>query len=205
MTNQIASISGKADRAGRLSADDWSAAALQQIGEQGVPALAVEPLARRLGVTKGSFYWHFPTRDALLQAALDRWEQYEQTQLFDRLDSVDDPRARLQQLFQLAAHDDVSHVIYGQLLRAMDNPIVQPAVTRFGVALAVRNYRPGAGDQLGDELRKFIGLTRSALIGWVPPTPGATALAWEAGEVMDYDHSTVLYVESYQLTHLLQK
>ena len=82
---------------------------------------------------------------------------------------------------------------------------VQPAVTRFGVALAVRNYRPGAGDQLGDELRKFIGLTRSALIGWVPPVPGATALAWEAGEVMDYDNSTVLYVESYQLTHLLQK
>ena len=82
---------------------------------------------------------------------------------------------------------------------------VQPAVTRFGLALAVTNYRPGAGDQLGDELRKFIVLTRSALIGWVPPTPGATALAWEAGEVMDYDHSTVLYVESYQLTHLLQK
>lgn len=82
---------------------------------------------------------------------------------------------------------------------------VQPAVTRFGVALAVRNYRPGAGDQLGDELRKVLGQTRSALIGWVPPVPGATALAWEAGEVMDYDHSTVLYVESYQLTHLLQK
>ena len=82
---------------------------------------------------------------------------------------------------------------------------VQPAVTRFGLALAVTNYRPGAGGQLGDELRKVLGLTRSALIGWVPPTPGATALAWEAGEVMDYDHSTVLYVESYQLTHLLQK
>ena len=82
---------------------------------------------------------------------------------------------------------------------------VQAAVTRFGLALAVRNYRPGAGDQLGDELRKVLGLTRSALIGWVPPTPGATALVWEAGEVMDYDHSTVLYVDSYQLTHLLQK
>ena len=82
---------------------------------------------------------------------------------------------------------------------------VQPAQTRFGLALAVRNFRPGAGDQLGDELRQIIGKTRSALIGWVPPTPGANALVWEAGEVMDYNNSTVLYVESYQLTHLLQK
>lgn len=82
---------------------------------------------------------------------------------------------------------------------------VQPADTRFGVALAVRNVRAGAGDQLGDELRQIIGATRMALIGWQPPAPGATPLRWESGEVMDYDHSTVLYVESYQLTHLLQR
>ncbi|HXD37565.1 MAG TPA: helix-turn-helix domain-containing protein, partial [Rhodanobacter sp.] len=60
----------------RLSAEDWELAALQLIAEQGVGALAVEALARRLGVTKGSFYWHFRTREALLQAALERWEQY---------------------------------------------------------------------------------------------------------------------------------
>ena len=56
-------------RNARLSADDWAQAALDLIAEQGVSAVAVEPLARRLGVTKGSFYWHFPSRDALLQAA----------------------------------------------------------------------------------------------------------------------------------------
>lgn len=82
---------------------------------------------------------------------------------------------------------------------------VQPADTRFGVALAVRNLRAGSGDQLGAELRQIIGATRAALIGWLPPVAGATALRWEGGDVMDYDHSTVLYVESYQLTHLLQR
>ena len=51
------------ERSGRLSADDWAQAALEQIAEQGVAAVAVEPLARRLGVTKGSFYWHFPSRE----------------------------------------------------------------------------------------------------------------------------------------------
>ena len=48
-------------RSGRLSADDWAREALEQIAEAGVGSVAVEPLARRLGVTKGSFYWHFPT------------------------------------------------------------------------------------------------------------------------------------------------
>jgi len=52
----------------RLSADDWEQAALDLIATQGVNAVAVEPLARQLGVTKGSFYWHFPTREALLAA-----------------------------------------------------------------------------------------------------------------------------------------
>ena len=62
----------RAGRNSRLSAEDWAQAALDLIAEQGVGAVAVEPLARRLGVTKGSFYWHFPSRDALLQAALER-------------------------------------------------------------------------------------------------------------------------------------
>ena len=82
---------------------------------------------------------------------------------------------------------------------------VQPAVARFGIALAVRNYRPGMGDQLAPELRELIGQTRAALIGWLPPVPGAAPLAWEGGAVMDYDNATVLYVEAYQLTHLLQR
>ena len=72
----------------RLSADDWAQAALDMIAEQGVGSVAVEPLARRLGVTKGSFYWHFPSRDALLQAALERWELVEQQDVFGSLEEV---------------------------------------------------------------------------------------------------------------------
>src|SRR5690348_18440284 len=58
----------------RLSAADWERGALEMIADEGVGALAVEALARRLGVTKGSFHWHFKNREALLQAALTRWE-----------------------------------------------------------------------------------------------------------------------------------
>lgn len=120
----------KPDRAGRLSAEDWAQAALDLIAEQGVAAVAVEPLARRLGVTKGSFYWHFPSRDALLVAALERWEKNEQEAVFGTLEAVPDPRERLRALFNLVAHEYTSHIIYSELLKALDHPAVQPVIGR---------------------------------------------------------------------------
>src|ERR1043166_2040720 len=59
----------------RLTADDWIEAALAAIGGGGLAAVAVEPLATGLATTKGSFYWHFANRDALLEASLARWEE----------------------------------------------------------------------------------------------------------------------------------
>lgn len=117
-------------RSGRLSADDWAREALDQIAEQGVASVAVEPLARRLGVTKGSFYWHFPSRDALLQAALERWETVEQEEIFGSLEKVSDPRERLRALFLVVAHEVKSHIIYSELLKALDHPAVSPVILR---------------------------------------------------------------------------
>ncbi|NLB15124.1 MAG: TetR/AcrR family transcriptional regulator, partial [Gammaproteobacteria bacterium] len=107
-----ASAPAKTERASRLSANDWAQAALDLIAEEGVHAVAVEPLARRLGVTKGSFYWHFPSRDALLRAALERWEQVELDEVFARLEAVVDPRERMRELFLRVAHEVRSHIIY---------------------------------------------------------------------------------------------
>jgi AcrR family transcriptional regulator len=120
----------KLDRPSRLSADDWAQAALDLIAEQGVAAVAVEPLARRLGVTKGSFYWHFPSRDALLHAALERWETFEQETVFGTLEAVSDPRERLRALFRLVAHEVKPHVIHSELLKALDHPVVKPVMER---------------------------------------------------------------------------
>ncbi|MDI1251846.1 TetR/AcrR family transcriptional regulator [Thermomonas sp.] len=117
-------------RNGRLSAEDWAREALDQIAESGVASVAVEPLARRLGVTKGSFYWHFPSRDALLQAALDRWETIEQEEVFGTLEKVTDPRERLRALFLVVAHEVKSHIIYSELLKALDHPAVSPVIGR---------------------------------------------------------------------------
>lgn len=114
---------------GRLSAADWEQAALDAIAELGIGGAAVEPLARRLGVTKGSFYWHFPTREALLKAALERWERIDEEE-FLGVEPIRDPRERLRALFRRTSREMQSHVVYSALLRALDHPVVQPVMSR---------------------------------------------------------------------------
>ena len=125
-----ASPKERSERSSRLSADDWAQAALDVLGEQGLAAVSVEPLARRLGVTKGSFYWHFPSREALVASALERWEAVEQETVFGQLEAISDPRERLRALFLLVAHEAKAHIIYSELLKALDHPLVQPVMER---------------------------------------------------------------------------
>ena len=56
-----------------LSRAQWIEAAWELLGEGSVDRVRVEPLAKKLGVTKGSFYWHFKDRQELVDALLDRW------------------------------------------------------------------------------------------------------------------------------------
>lgn len=114
----------------RLSAEDWEEAALKLIAEQGVNAVAVEALARQLGVTKGSFYWHFRTREALVQAALERWELYGEREVISQIEAIPDPRVRLPELFRRVAHELEPHRVYAALLKALDHPQVVPVMAR---------------------------------------------------------------------------
>ena len=59
----------------KLSRDDWTQAALETMRSAGVDGVKVAPLASQLGVTTGSFYWHFKNRRELLEALLDFWER----------------------------------------------------------------------------------------------------------------------------------
>lgn len=58
----------------RLTREDWLTRALEALEAGGEQALSVSALARSLGVSRGSFYWHFHDRDDLLQSILDYWK-----------------------------------------------------------------------------------------------------------------------------------
>jgi AcrR family transcriptional regulator len=85
-----------------LTPQDWAKAALDAIAEGGVSAVAVEALAPRVGASKGSFYWHFDDRAAVLEEALALWEANLTDAVIEELQRVADPRERLRRLFLLA-------------------------------------------------------------------------------------------------------
>lgn len=86
----------------RLDATAWTEAALELLATQGVDGVRVELLAKRLEVTKGSFYWHFKDRDALYDSMLIHWRRRTTLGLIERLDRGEaTPEARLRRLLQL--------------------------------------------------------------------------------------------------------
>lgn len=115
----------------RLTRDDWVSAALAAIGENGVAAVAVEPLAARLGTTKGSFYWHFPHREALLEAALAAWEQATTTAILDEVErSTTDPVEQLRLLIDRVIDNAEGDPVEPALFASAAHPVVGPALTR---------------------------------------------------------------------------
>ncbi len=61
--------------ADQLSADDWVARGLQALAKDGFTGLKAEPLAKTMGVSRGSFYWHFTDLAAFHDAVLKRWRE----------------------------------------------------------------------------------------------------------------------------------
>ena len=82
----------------------WIDEGLRALARGGPEAVRVEVLARRLGVTKGGFYWHFDDRRELLDAILDRWEETSVSEVIERVEAGGgDARERLRRLFAIAA------------------------------------------------------------------------------------------------------
>ena len=126
----------------RKASADWEEAALQAIAARGLDALSIPDLARALGVTKGSFYWHFHSLQALVAAALRRWEAMDKEAL-DEVRPIKDPRARLEALFVQSMQKREAHALYVALGLSSD-PAVAAAVRRVSnrrLAFLVQAYR----------------------------------------------------------------
>ncbi|WP_253480785.1 TetR/AcrR family transcriptional regulator [Natronocella acetinitrilica] len=126
-----------------MNAEDWADAALDAVAEGGLEALAVERLARTLGVTKGSFYWHFENRNALLKVALERWERQQTEDVIARAEVEQDARARIDRLFRGADGSKRAGQLYLAFAVASKDPLVGSVVKRVNerrIRFMVANY-----------------------------------------------------------------
>ncbi|WP_326598365.1 TetR/AcrR family transcriptional regulator [Streptomyces sp. NBC_01803] len=117
-------------RTARLTRDDWAAAALDALAEGGPPAVAVEPVAARLGASKSSFYWLFDNRQALLAAALERWERVQTDEILPWLAALP-PAERLRRLVHHAFADTTGRGDLAlRLLTESADPLVREVTER---------------------------------------------------------------------------
>lgn len=85
-----------------LTPDDWIAAATERLVHHGADSIRVDVLAKEMGASRGSFYWHFKDRDELLQRVLTAWRDQATEQLIERFEREhDDPRQLLRDLLSL--------------------------------------------------------------------------------------------------------
>lgn len=117
----------------RLTSEVWTAAAFEVFTRDGLQAISIEALAKQLGATRGSFYWHFHSRDDLIDSILTQW-RHAATEAQQRLREITDPRERLRAFLS----ESISNLDYGKreidLLSLMDNPMVRAAVEEHTLA-----------------------------------------------------------------------
>ncbi len=70
----------------QLTPKDWIEAATDLLVQRSVDAVNVDSLAKTLGVTRGSFYWHFSDREALLTRMLQSWRDAATEQVITRFE-----------------------------------------------------------------------------------------------------------------------
>jgi AcrR family transcriptional regulator len=99
-----------ADASRRLTPEDWIEAATGVLVDRGIDHVRVDVLAGELGVTRGSFYWHFRDREELLRRVLAAWRERTTEQLTARLAGAhgDDPREQLRDVISLPFRGDAA-------------------------------------------------------------------------------------------------
>lgn len=113
----------------RLSREDWLARALATLDEEGIQGVKVERLAESLGVTKGSFYWHFEGLQDLLDSLLNYWSvELTQVAVTQLQRMPDDPRDRLLWLWSRIADKRLNEHDKGMRSWAMMEPHVEEVV-----------------------------------------------------------------------------
>lgn len=143
-------------------------AALRALARGGLAAVTVEALARELGATRGSFYWHYPHRDALVEAALQLWQREATDAVIAEIGAEPDPRERVRRLLGSAITVDPVAGLEPALTAHADHPAVAPVLQR--VTRARLDFLTRCYTDLGlppATARRHAVITYATYLGWL--------------------------------------
>jgi AcrR family transcriptional regulator len=89
----------------RLTAQDWIDFALATLTREGFDALKADVLARKLGVSRGSFYWHFANLDAFHSEVIEHWRRVATEAIIADIERHDSREERIDALLRHAFGD----------------------------------------------------------------------------------------------------
>ena len=150
----------------KLGKQEWIRAGLRALAEQGAEAVRVERLATALGVTKGSFYWHFKDRGELLAALIEVWREQATDAIIAQVEAIGGSAGqKMRSLFTIVVSGD------GRLDQAIRVWAASDANARAALALVDQrrlDYLASLFEQLGFNANESGGRARlvyHALIG----------------------------------------
>lgn len=108
----------KRNGAEKVSRERWLEVARTTLIREGIDAVKVNYLAKKLGVTRGGFYWRFKNPAELYDALLDDWRRSNTTPLVGALCGPGDPAERLHTAFQLWIDEKEFNPDYDTAVRA---------------------------------------------------------------------------------------
>ncbi len=182
----------------RLAAQDWIDFALKTLAREGFQALKADVLARKLGVSRGSFYWHFAALGPFHSRVIAHWRQVATEAIIADLEQQDTPEQRVDVLLRRAfAHgnalevrmrawadenpdaaralDDVDRRRKSYIERMLIEAGVTPPVAATRTELIYWVYLGAAlsrGKLTGERLTRMIDELKRIALG---PAPGARA------------------------------
>lgn len=118
----------------RLSREEWLSRALEVLSREGRAKLRIDFLAKSLGVTKGSFYWHFKSRDDFIQSLAKYWAEYSTGRVTENVNQIEaDPKKMLFSLMEIVFKEDLGRYDIAMRAWAAQEPIVARVVKEVDV------------------------------------------------------------------------
>ncbi len=114
----------------RLSREDWVVVALRELAGKGHNSLTANRLASILGVSRGSFYWHFRNVEDFETSVLKRWQQLATDSIIEEMERLENPEQRLAALVRTSLNAE-TRLERAVRCWAIDNDSVAKFVSRI--------------------------------------------------------------------------